>query len=298
MDTVDLNRRFGLLGTLAFSVSPLGGPVARLRMGDDEATVALRGGQVLSWKAKGRERLWLSSVARLDAPRPARGGIPVCWPWFGPHPLDPGKPMHGFARTRLWDVGGREANDGRVSLTVSYETDGADLALWPYEAEARLTVTLSAGALALSLATENTGLVPLVLTSALHTYFSVDDIARVRVEGLAGRTYIDKVAAGARATEVGTVTIDREVDRVYQGDTSAITLIDEARGGQVEIRSEGSRSAVLWNPWTEKTARLGDMGAADAFRRMLCIETANAGDDVVRIEPAQVHTLAARYRIA
>jgi D-hexose-6-phosphate mutarotase len=151
--------------------------------------------------------------------------------------------------------------------------------------------------LSLSLETRNTGTAPFPLTQALHTYFRVSDIANVAVTGLEGLSYLDKLDQFARKTQSGPIAILAEVDRIYLGDISRITLHDRGAGREIGIESTGSRSAVVWNPWTAKTARLGDMGSPNAFRQMLCIETANAGDDVITLAPGEAHTLAVIYSV-
>lgn len=291
-----LTAAFGRPGALDFVLSPLGGIVARLRQGASEATIALHGAHVLSWVHDGREMLWLSPVARLDEGKAVRGGIPVCWPWFGPHPGDAAKPAHGLVRTRGWHVAETAAAAGRTMLRLSIQTAEQDAQHWPHRAMVELTVALGDD-LALTLATQNIGSAPFRLTEALHTYFRVGDIAQTTVEGLERCSYIDKLDGGARRDQAGAIGIDREVDRIYLGDTSALCLIDGGRGARVEIESVGSRSAVVWNPWEQKTARLGDMGSPDAYRQMLCIETANAGDDVVEVAPGATHRLQARFRV-
>ena len=295
----DLNRRFGHPMGVMFTQSTLGGPVVTLAAAGAEVVVALQGAQVLSWLSDGTERLWLSSAARLGTDKAVRGGIPVCWPWFGPHPVDPDKPAHGFVRTRLWEVEDARCTADNASITLSILTDDVDLAIWPHQAEARLTIAISGAAtLSLALETENYGLAPFALSQALHTYFRVSEIGSARVEGLDGCYYIDKVDQGARKQTQGPVFIDQEVDRIYEGAKDPIRLVDAGRNAQIEIRSQGSRSAVVWNPWTAKTMRLGDMGSSEAYRQMLCIETTNAGDDMVLVRPGDRHLLKASYRVA
>jgi glucose-6-phosphate 1-epimerase len=97
--------------------------------------------------------------------------------------------------------------------------------------------------------------------------------------------------------QAGPIAFGEEVDRIYVGETSRIELVDAGLGRRLLIESRGSRSAVVWNPWTDKTARLGDMGSPDAFRQLVCIETANAGDDVVSIPVGGAHVLSAAYRL-
>ncbi len=296
IDLTNLATRFGVSNRIAFGASPLGGPVVRLTHGPQQVLVALHGAHVLNWTDNGEGLLWLSPVARIKAGKGIRGGIPVCWPWFGDHPTDPSKPAHGFVRHRSWDVIAATAETAAVSMTFVQTTEVSDGEAWPHQAEVRLTVTLGAG-LSLALATHNTGTAPLPLTQALHTYFRVSDIAQVGVTGLEGRAYLDKLQGFGRRVQEGTITFAEEVDRIYVGDTSRIEMADKLAKRAIRIESTGSRSAVVWNPWVEKTARLGDMGSAQAFRQMLCIETANAGDDVVTLAAGERHVLGASYNL-
>lgn len=296
-EVVRLEERHGRPGSIRFESSPRGGPVARLSSAVSEATVALKGGQVLSWMHSGIERLWLSPVSRLDTTRAVRGGIPVCWPWFGPHPTDAAKPAHGFGRVRRWNVVATEASAERVQLVLAYETDEQDRTIWSSSASARLTVELGE-TLRLELETRNTGGEAFVLTQALHTYFWISDVRFATIEGLRGRTYLDNLDGLKRKSEESErIRIDREIDRIYVGDTRRIVLEDEGfpTRRRMVIESENSASAVVWNPWVDKTVRLGDMGAPDAYRTMLCIETANAGDDAITLPPGASHRLSVRY---
>lgn len=291
----DLERRFGRAGAVRFEASPLGGTVAHLTWRDAQASVAIFGAHVLRWKANGREQLWLSPAARLDAGKAVRGGIPVCWPWFGPHETRSDLPAHGLVRARPWRVVETVAEADGAGITLAIAEGTAHIDGWPEGATATLRVVLGAG-LDVSLETYNAGGAPMRLTSALHTYFAVSDIASVRVDGLAGCAYLDKLDDSARRQQDSAIRFASEVDRIYLGDTAHIELHDDGPPARrLEIASDGSRSAIVWNPWIEKAVRLGDMGSADAYRHMVCIETANAADDAITLAPGARHTLAARY---
>jgi glucose-6-phosphate 1-epimerase len=269
----------------------------RLTSGRFQTLVALHGAQVLNWTCDGQGLLWLSPVARVREGKGIRGGIPVCWPWFADHPTDPSKPAHGFVRHRGWSLVASYATADGASISLATATTEADRKLWPHQAEVRVTVTLGE-TLSVALETRNTDVGSFPLTQALHTYFRVADIGGVSVSGLEGITYLDKLDDFARKTQSGAITVAGEVDRIYLGDASPITLHDGDSGRRIRVEGTGSRSAVVWNPWTAKTARLGDMGSPDAFRQMICIETANAGDDVVMLAAGQAHTLGVTYRLA
>ena len=268
-----------------------GGPVAVLTWGGAQAVVALQGAQVLSYEPEGSgEVLWLSPQAKLGTGKAVRGGIPICWPWFGPHPEGGDRPAHGLARARRWTLLAADAGTEAARLTLALAPADLPEAHWPHATAVELDVALSE-TLTLSLTTRNLGAVEVSLTQALHSYFRVEEIADLDVLGLENIPFIDQLEPGALKTDSGPVRITREVDRIYQGVSGPITLKDGA-ARLIRIEAQGSSSAVLWNPWIEKSARLGDMGE-DGYRRMVCVETANAGSDVIVLPGHASHTLTA-----
>lgn len=295
-DLAGLNERYGIDGELLFAVGHHGAEVARITNPGGGAEIALQGAQVLTWAPAGQPAVvWLSPEAKFAAGKSLRGGAPVCWPWFGPHPEDPAKPGHGFARNLDWQVIDAQRVAEGTRLVLGFVPGAAQQALWPYEAALELAVTVGER-LSLALTTRNTGTVPLTITQALHTYFHVGDIAAARVDGLDGCEYIDKVDGGARRRQSGPVTIGGEVDRVYLGCPGEAVIVDEVLRRRIRIGKSGSQSCVVWNPWAEKGAKFGDMGD-DGYRRMLCVETTNAGDDVVTIASGRSFTLATEYSV-
>lgn len=295
-DAAELTKTFGIEGKLGFTHIN-GDTVAWVSNGACAASVAVRGAQVLSWYPTGHaEVLWVSDVRPKSPDRPMRGGVPVCWPWFGPNPEDPAKPSHGFVRTRPWTVAGSACNAKSTELTLETGTSPADIELWPHRAMVSLRVVAGA-TLRLELTTRNTGADGFGLTQALHSYFHVADIAAVEVEGFDGLDYLDKAEGYARKRQTGAITIGGEVDRIYLGHTGPAVIRDAALRRAIIVTKSGSTSSVVWNPWETRAAQLGDLGP-DGYRRMLCIETANAGDDVVRLAPGGSHTLSAELQVA
>ena len=295
ISAADLDARWGRAGAVVFN-EKFGGPVAVLRATGATAVIAVQGAQVLSWIPNdAAEALWLSPAARLVTGKAVRGGIPVCWPWFGPHPSDAAKPAHGFVRAAPWQVTGSAASHDRARLVLGFDATGIDPALWPHRARAEVEITLDQN-LTVALTTANAGDTPFALTQALHTYFAVGDIADVAVTGLAGRCYIDQLDHSTRPVETGDIHIKGEIDRIYQATPGDVVLKDASLNRRIRVAKTGSLSTVVWNPGTEKAARLGDMGP-DGHRRMICVETANAGDDVVTLAPGARHRLSAKFSI-
>ena len=234
--------------------------------------------------------LWLSQYGKFAAGKSIRGGVPVCWPWFGPHPSEAGFPAHGYARTVMWEVleTGTGAN-GETRIHFGLIETEATRNQWPHASEVQVRVTIGS-ALRVELVTRNNGNMPIELGEALHTYFHISDVADVVIHGLEKSEYLDKVEDFARRQQQNGVCIEREVDRVYLN-TEADCLIDD-RGLQRRIRiaKQGSRSTVVWNPWIEKADKMGDFGEA-GYRGMVCVETANAFENVVTLEPGMEHSL-------
>jgi len=241
------------------------------------AAVALHGAQVLSFAPRGEaDWLWVSERARWAPGAALRGGIPLCFPWFGPHPGRPELPAHGFARTRVWQLEDARAVAGDVQLRLALASDEQTLALFPHPFQARLTVTIGAG-LALAFEVANPGPSAFSCEIALHSYFAVSEIAGVTIEGLAGCDYTDKVDGGGRRREgQAPLRIAGEVDRVYDSD-GPVTLIDAPAGRRLRIAGTNAGSTVLWNPAPAKAAKLSDV-APEAYRRFVCVESGAIGE--------------------
>lgn len=286
-----LTARWGRAPGVSFE-QMFGGTVAILESASSRAVVALQGGQVLSWRTAHdlNDALWLSPVADLSLAKAVRGGIPICWPWFGPHSGDPSKPAHGFVRTAPWRVTGAATSATQARLFFVFDTTADAGDVWPHRARAEVEIT-AGETLTVALTTHNLGPTAFSLTEALHTYLRVGDIAAARVEGLSNRTYVDQLHDGARHVQDGApVSFTSETDRVYLDTPDAVTVRDPVLGREIRVAKSGSLSTVVWNPWIDKSKRLGDIGD-DGYKQMLCIETANALDSAVTIEPGARHRM-------
>jgi len=251
------------------------------------ATVALQGAQILDFQAAGqRPLLWLSERALLTPGKAIRGGIPLCFPWFGSHPQDASKPAHGFARNREWQLSAASLGEQGHTLVFTLNADAATRALWPHDFRAELHMELGQ-TLCLSLHVHNTGAQPFSFTFAFHSYFPVADIRQVCVEGLDGSRCIDQLAATRTPQPYGgPVTFAGETDRIYLAARGDYRIIDMVSGGETRIKAPGCRSAIVWNPWAEKTARLGDMHP-EGWQGMVCVECGNVESDRVTVGAGQ-----------
>lgn len=292
-----LNERFGIRGQLSFSAGPGDLPVAAVGNSLASATIALQGAHVMTWMPRGQQPvLWLSRVAKFAAGKSIRGGVPICWPWFGAHATEPTYPAHGFARTVMWKVIETQAlRDGRTRLVFELIENDVTRAFWPHSTSVQYIVTVG-NTLELELITRNTGQTAVVIGGALHTYFNVNDVRQCSLHGLGNCPYLDKVDGGKKKIQVGPVIIDREVDRIYLESTADILVDDLGLSRRIRVSKRGSRSSVVWNPWVEKAAKMGDFGP-NGFLNMVCVESSKAADDVVEVPMAGEHRLWVRYSV-
>ena len=248
------------------------------------ASIALYGGHVLTFTPKhdGRPRLWMSEQAILDGSKPIRGGIPICWPWFGPHPSETGAPQHGYLRTQQWQL--IQSSDTQSGTELLLEPSYTQASWFTSPCSVKLKV-LVGRYLEVSLITRNGSPDPVQIGAALHSYLQVDDIHQVQIDGLTG-AFIDKTADANIAQTPESYRIDAETDRVHLCRVNDVSV----RTDQLTQRltQQGHDSVVIWNPWREKSQSMQDM-ADDGYLTMLCVEAAVTQG--LTLEPGEQHSL-------
>ncbi|MGB5440055.1 MAG: D-hexose-6-phosphate mutarotase [Gammaproteobacteria bacterium] len=262
------------------------------------ALISTYSGQLLSYRPinEKNDLLFVSDKAYYENGKAIKGGIPVCWPWFGPDPDHLGRPAHGFVRTRQWEVSASESlADGSTRVVLGLADTDETRKIWPHAFKLNIEITVG-DSLKVALVTHNTDDKSVIISQALHTYFQVGDIGKVKLLGLDGTEYLDKVDGFARKTQSGPVTIKGEVDRIYTGVSEELLIDDESLGRRIRIISTGCSTAVVWNPWIEAAASMGDLGDED-YKKMLCVETANAGPESIEIAAGGEYRLEAQYTI-
>lgn len=301
MSGTDWPARFTHLRGVEVVAHPGLGHLIELNGAWGSARVSPYGAQILSWCPRNQANvLWLSPTARMDGCGALRGGIPVCWPWFGAHPTRSGAPSHGLARICRWTVESIASGSDAASLHLNLSAASVARS-HPQEPDLGLSAKLRidfGAELSVSLTTRNRSTVSVELSQALHTYLAVSDIANVSVDGLQGKIYIDTIAGNARhRQEPDRLLFDREVDRIYL-QTAEATLVDPDAQRLIRIGSAGtSSSLVAWSPWIDKVRRLDDM-PDEAYRNFVCLETANAADDALQLAPGGSSTLTAVIAVA
>jgi len=279
----DLNKEFSVPG-LSFELGNGNLIRALIDTAIAKGELFLQGAHVTSWHPVGqRPVLWLSGQSNYEPGKPIRGGVPICFPWFGPNSKDKTQPAHGFARTTDWQVAGARSNtDGAIELHLKTTIDSFLLDFYvEFGRELKMTLRTQLSSEAVSSHS---------FEVALHTYFAVSDVRSISIAGLEGASYIDKVDQGKLKQASGeAITFAGETDRVYLETQNACELIDSDLGRVIRVSKTGSASTVVWNPWIDKSKRMADFGDEE-WPGMVCIETANVGTSQIELVPGGSHT--------
>lgn len=279
------------LGKVVITHNKLPNGFEYIEIKNDAATakIALQGAHIYEYTRNQEEPLlWLSETSDFEYGKSIRGGVPVCWPWFGIN-KDENLPQHGFARTAMWKlINSDEVDANTTAVIFSFSHTTQTLKLWPHRFELELHVVVS-DRLTIELKTTNFDDKEFLITQALHTYFDISHISHVNIKGLDKKPYLDALS-WKNEVQNADITFNGEVDRVYQRVDGKILLRDKNR--TIHIQNEGSSSVVVWNPWIEKCKRMSAM-KDNAYEDMVCIESANAFDDARTVKPNESHTLKA-----
>jgi glucose-6-phosphate 1-epimerase len=254
------------------------------------AEVSLYGAHVLSFKPKkdNRERLWVSPKSKLDKTKPIRGGIPICWPWFGAasdsmQSKRKDLPSHGYARTQDCKLGSHTENeDSSTTLVFKLTSHGFPELGMKLDLNIEITVGES---LEIALVTQNCGDDTIEYFAALHTYFAVEDIRSVKIENLKS-DYLDKLQNYKLFGAPIPYKLIGETDRVHLGNSTPIEIVSESF--KTTVNSKGNDSIVVWNPWQDKSVAMDDM-SDNGYRNMLCVETART--QTGQLLPGEHHKL-------
>lgn len=225
------------------------------------AKILTQGAQLIEWApTEAEDVLFSCDLSTFREGQPFRGGIPICWPWFGKSH----SPVHGFARILPWELISQIETPQSAVLRFRLTDSPRTREIWNHPFTLLLTMELSSTC-TLTLDID----APIETTGALHTYVHVDEITTVAVTGLGSR-YSDSLDHLLTHNDSPTtLTLQSETDRIYTT-PDPVTIVHEPHRS-VSLTHNNHSDVVLWNPWT--TASPSDMKPED-YRRMICIETA------------------------
>jgi glucose-6-phosphate 1-epimerase len=298
MNIEELNANYGIADKVKFVEGQGNFSLIKISNEYAEATISVYAGQILSFKPVGQaeDLMFVSSQAYYQPGKAIKGGTPICWPWFGPDPEGKGRASHGFVRDRLWQV--RDVvstQDEATQVTMGLVDSPETRAIWNYSFDFSIVITVSQ-ILTIKLVTRNTGSESFAITQALHTYFKIGDINQVRVLGLENKVYIDKVDRGQQKTQSGAITFSGECDRIYLDVPAQLAIADRALNRQITVTATNSKTAIVWNPGADISAKMADLGDRD-YEHFVCVETANAADEVITIPAGAQYQIAAQYAV-
>ncbi len=302
MPTTDLNAQFGIPSILRFD--ELNGLTrAQVTLPTCTATVYLHGAHVTHWQPTGTAPvLFLSSKSALEAGKPIRGGVPICFPWFAARSDGKSGPSHGFARLQEWTLASAAllpakapvAQDHTLHLTFTLGPSDLSRSLGFDNFNAAYEVILGADAgrsLTLRLSVANLAATPLAFEEALHTYFHIADIHNVEITGLESAPYIDKTDdLKHKTTPPSPLKITSRTDRVFPNASGPATIHDDGNHRTITNTKTNSATSVVWNPWSDGILTMPDL-APDEWLSFVCVETANAGPNAITLPPKQSRTM-------
>jgi glucose-6-phosphate 1-epimerase len=288
----ELDRTFGIPGVARVCEGNDGLLRVQIHGSQVEGEIYLHGAQVTSWKPAGSDEvLFISTRSRWQEGHAIRGGIPICFPWFRAKADDPKAPAHGLVRTKSWQLESIVEGESGIAVSMSTESDEQTRRWWP--ADFRLMHRVVFGSeLTLELTCTNTGETDLRFEEALHTYHRVSDVANVRLQGLDAVEFLDNTDSNKVTIQSGDMTISSATDSAFIGTQSDVDLIDPKLSRRTRMKKANSLTTVVWNPWREGAARLGDLGDGE-WTQFLCVEASNILAASVSLASGQEHTMTA-----
>jgi glucose-6-phosphate 1-epimerase len=169
--------------------------------------------------------------------------------------------QHGFARTRKWTIG--KLSESSAKMTLKHSEDS--LKLWPFRFELEYEVSLLQNSLICSFSVKNCDTISFDFTALLHTYFAIGNISSVRIEGLQGLRFRDKLHDFQEFSETRSIidNINGEIDRNYLNVPGKVCLHSE--NAKIELSSD-FKDLVVWNPWIEKSKAMADFDDAEVHK--------------------------------
>ncbi|XP_073126335.1 putative glucose-6-phosphate 1-epimerase [Henckelia pumila] len=250
-----------------------------------EAELYLFGGCVTSWKVANKDLLFVRPDAVFNGQKPISGGIPHCFPQFGPGPLQ----QHGFARNMNWSIVKSESVEGNPTVTLELKDGLYSRSMWDYSFQALYKVTLDKISLSTELIVKNTDEKPFSFSTALHTYFSAS-VVGASVRGLKGCKTLNKDPDPTNPLEGkeerDAVTFPGFVDCVYLDAPEELHL-DNGLGDLVSIKNTNWSDTVLWNP---------HLTMESCYKDFVCVENAKIGQ--VQLQPNETWTAVQHLSLA
>lgn len=287
IDIDELDDKFSIEGEVGFA--ELEGELAFITVSNKyaDADICLYGAHITSFRPRNTmDLLWVSPDSFFEVGKPIRGGIPVCFPWFGPHKTDPTKPMHGFGRLMYWDVlETATQSNGETFIRLQLCSSAETKAYWPYDFCAEMSFTIGR-TLRVTLKVTNTSPEDFSYTCALHTYYQLSAIENLHIEGLKNTSYFNQLTGEYGIQEEEILQINEPMTRHYLNTESTVIVADPIFRRRIRVEKAGSKVTTVWNPGAETSASLADL-PDDGWETFVCVEATNAFDYPIQLAPGE-----------
>lgn len=293
IDIDELEDKFSIEGELGFAELEENMAFITVSNKYADADICLYGAHITNFKPqKTMPVFWMSPESNFEEGKPIRGGIPVCFPWFGPHKTDSAMPQHGFGRLMNWDVMKTASlPTGETQVNLQLCSSEKTKTYWNYDFCAELNVIVGK-TLTATLKVTNTSALPFEYTCALHSYYHISSINEISIEGLQNTRYFNQLDGGDYIQETQKLEIKQAETRHYYDTETDCIIHDPLFGRRIRVAKSGSKVTTVWNPGEETCKKIEDI-QDDGFHAFVCIEAVNAFNDVIKLAPGESHETSA-----
>ena len=293
IDIDELDEKFSIEGEVGFA--ELEEDLVFITVSNKYADVdiCLYGAHITSYRPQNAmDLLWMSPESSFEVGKAIRGGIPVCFPWFGPHKTDSDKPQHGFARLMYWDVVSTSSSlSGETTVVLQLCSSEETKTYWPHDFCAEMKIVVGK-TLEATLKVTNTSNDSFDYTCALHSYFNLSALESISIEGLQGLTYFNQLTSENEIQEEELLHIAEPLTRHYLNTETPVVIADSAFHRRIKVAKTGSKVTTVWNPGAETCVNIGDL-PDDGYETFVCVEATNAFDFPVQLPAGKSYETAA-----
>ena len=173
----------------------------------------------------------------------------------------------------------------------------SDLFYAHWHTNVRLTLRVTIGdTLEIALKTLNESEHEVTFTKGLHTYFQVSYIDNILILGLDGCEYIGLLNQNERCTQAAAISFNDLLGRIYLNSQATCVIEDPKFQRRIRIEKSGSNSTAVWNSGQIVASTINDLGPS-GWRNMVCVESANALQNAVKVLPSFTHEHNAFYSV-
>lgn len=230
-----------------------------------KASIRTYGGNCFSWKTKdGIEIMGTRKDAILDDSKPYSGGVPHCFPQFGPGAIL----QHGFARGMRFIPGERTKNESLDKMTFTLLSNEETKKIWNYEFEYKCDITLRENSLEWDIQITNLDSVPFDITFGLHDYYDISSLKNVVIKGpFQNSSTLDKLTGTEGIATNNEIIVTSPITMLYNNVSGPISIIDTGKQSKLIIENKGFPDTVVWSPYGDET--LG-------YDKFICVEAVQA----------------------